>query len=160
MKVVIHPPVDPDRLARLQAEAGDLVLVNAANEAAALAAMGDADGFIGKLTPELLAAARRLRWVQCPTASLEHYLFPELIAHPCVLTNMRGLYSDIIADQVLGYVICFARNLHRYIRNQMRSHWEPVGGESERVTFAAGPGVVTATDRAHMPLADPTRGIV
>ena len=75
--------------------------------------MPDADAFFGKITPPLLAAARRLRWVQSPTASLEHYVFPELVAHPCVLTNMRGLFSDVIADQVMGYVLCFARNLHR-----------------------------------------------
>jgi len=98
--------------------------------------------------------------VQSPTASLEHYIFPELIAHPCMLTNMRGLFSDVIADQVMGYVICFARNLHRYIRNQIEARWAPVGGESERVTFAAGPGVATAIDRAHMHLADATLGIV
>jgi phosphoglycerate dehydrogenase-like enzyme len=160
MKLVIHPPVEPARLSRIAEAAGPMTVVNAASESAALAAMPDADAFFGKLTPPLLAAARQLRWVQSPTASLEHYLFPELIAHPCVLTNMRGLFSDVIADQVMGYVICFARNLHRYIRNQIQSRWEPVGGESERVTFAAGPGVITAIDRAHLHLADATLGLV
>ena len=53
--------------------------------------------------------------MQALTGRLEHYLFPELAAHSCVLTNMRGLFSDVIADQAMGYVICFARNLHVYI---------------------------------------------
>ena len=121
--------------------------------------MPDADAFFGKITPPLLAAARRLRWVQSPTASLEHYLFPELTAHPCVLTNMRGLFSDVIADQVIGYIICFARNLHRYILQQRG----PLGAgrrRGRRVQFAAGPGVVNAIDRAHLHLADCTLGIV
>jgi phosphoglycerate dehydrogenase-like enzyme len=160
MKLIIHPPVEPARLERIVAAADPMLVVNAADEMAALAAIPDADAVFGKLTPPLLAAARQLRWVQSPTASLEHYLFPELIDHPCVLTNMRGLFSDVIADQVMGYVICFARNLHRYIRNQMAARWEPVGGEAARVTFAAGPGVVTAIDRAHQHLADATMGIV
>src|SRR5215468_7547939 len=160
MKLVIHPPVEAERLARITEAAGPMTVVNAADEAQALRHMPDADAFFGKITPPLLAAARRLRWVQAPTVSLEHYLFPELVAHPCTLTNMRGLFSDVIADQVMGYVICFARNLHRYIRNQMEARWAPVGGESERVTFAAGPGVVTAIDRAHLHLADTTLGIV
>jgi phosphoglycerate dehydrogenase-like enzyme len=77
-----------------------------------------------------------------------------------VLTNMRGLFSDHIADQVLGYVLCFARNLHRYIRNQARCRWEPVGGEGARVQFATGPGVINAIDRAHRHLGDLTMGIV
>ena len=160
MKLVIHPPVDPERLAKVRAAAGDMTVVNAANDAEALRAIADADAFFGKLTPPLLAAAGRLRWVQSPTASLEHYVFPELVAHPCVLTNMRGLFSDVIADQVFGYVLCFARNLHRYLRNQAAGRWEPVGGEAERVTFATGPGHVTAIDRAHLHLADLTLGVV
>src|SRR5713226_9097549 len=117
MKLVIHPPVEPARLSRILEAAGSMTVTNAASPTDALASMADADAFFGKVTPPLLAAARRLRWVQSPTASLEHYVFPELVAHPCVLTNMRGLFSDVIADQVMGYVICFARNLHRYIRN-------------------------------------------
>src|SRR6266699_2197796 len=115
MKLLLHPPVEPDRLAKITAASGGMSVVNARDEAEALAHMPDADAFFGKITPPLLAAAGRLRWVQAPTVSLEHYVFPELVEHPCVLTNMRGLFGDIIADQVMGYILCFARNLHRYI---------------------------------------------
>ena len=73
---------------------------------------------------------------------------------------MRGLFSDNIADQVMGYVICFARNLHVYVRNQASAKWAPVGGEAERVGFAAGPAHVTAIDRAHKGLAGLTLGVV
>jgi phosphoglycerate dehydrogenase-like enzyme len=160
MKLVIHPPVEPERLVKIVAAAGDMVVVNGADETEAARAIAGADAFFGKLTPPLLAAARRLRWVQSPTASLEHYMFPELVAHPCVLTNMRGLFSDVIADQVFGYIICFARNLHRYIRNQLAAHWEPLGGESERASPAVGPGTVSGIDRAHQSLTGATLGIV
>lgn len=160
MKLVIHPPVDAVRLEKIQAAAGAMQVVNAADGEEALAAIADADAMFGKITPPLLAAATRLRWVQSPTASLEHYVFPELVAHDCVVTNMRGLYSDVIADQVLGYVLCFARNLHLYIRQQMQARWAPIGGEAERSTFAAGPGTVSAMDRAHMHLSDCTLGVV
>jgi len=160
MKLILHPPVEPERLACITVAAGPMTVVNAASESEALAHVPDADAFFGKITPPLLAAARRLRWVQAPTASLEHYLFPALTAHPCVLTNMRGLFSDVIADQVMGYVLCFARNLHRYILQQAQARWAPVGGESARVPFATGPGVVNAIDRAHLHLADCTLGVV
>ncbi len=126
----------------------------------ALAQMPDADAFFGKLTPELLAASTRLRWVQSPTASLEHYLFPELVEHPLLLTNMRGLYSDVIAEHVLGVMLCFTRHLNSYIRQQMAGHWAPIGGEQERQSFATGPGVASAIDRAHHNLGDLTAGIV
>src|SRR6516165_5183459 len=148
MRLVIYPPVEAARLEKITAAAAPMTVVNATTEAEAVAAMPEADAFFGKLTPPLLAAGRRLRWVQGPTASLEHYVFPALVEHPCTLTNMRGLFSDNIADQVMGYVICFARNLHTYVRNQMSAKWAPVGGEAERVTVAAGPAHVSAIDRA------------
>jgi phosphoglycerate dehydrogenase-like enzyme len=77
-------------------------VVNAASAEEAAAALTTAEAFFGKITPPLLAGASRLRWVQAPTASLEHYVFPELVDHPCTVTNMRGLFSDVIAEPVYG----------------------------------------------------------
>ena len=160
MRLVIHPPVEPARLEKIAAAAHPMTVVNAASDAEAIRALAEADAFFGKLTPPMLEAAPRLRWVQSPTVSLEHYLFPELVTHPAVLTNMRGLFSDVIADHVMGFVLCFARNFHRYARSQLVRRWEPVGGEAERSTFAGGPGVASAMDRAHLHLADQTLGVV
>ena len=111
MKLVIYPPVEHQRLERIVAAAETIEVVNAESEEAACAAIADAEAFFGKLTPPLLAAATKLRWVQSPTASLEHYIFPELAEHPLVLTNMRGLYSDVIAEQLADYArvdVCIA----------------------------------------------------
>jgi phosphoglycerate dehydrogenase-like enzyme len=158
-KLLICPGLEPERLARILAAAGAMEVVNAESEAEALGAVVTATGFIGKITRNLLAAARQLEWVQAPTASLEHYMFPELVAHPCTLTNMRGLFNDIIADQVMGYVICFARNLHTYIQQQTRRQWQPVGGESA-INFVYGPGRVTPLDLRHQHLSDQSVGII
>lgn len=159
-QLLLFPAIDDDRLQRLKEVTGSLEIVNSQDLSHALESIRDAEGFFGKLTPELLANASRLRWVQSPTASLEHYLFPELIEHPCVLTNMRGLFSDVIADHVFGFVLCFARNLHTYIRRQARSEWAPVGGESERSLFSSGPATVSEIDRRHQHLSDMTFGVV
>lgn len=159
MKLVIHPPVDEARLEKILQAAGSMQVVNARDHDVA-AEIVDADAFFGKITPTLLAQAQQLKWVQSPTASLEHYVFDALIEHPCVLSNMRGLFSDVIADHVLGFVICFARNFHVYLRRQMHSVWEGVGGEAGRSDFITGPGLASSIDRAHMHLADCTLGIV
>jgi phosphoglycerate dehydrogenase-like enzyme len=160
VKLVIYPAVEGDRLRALEEAALGAEFVNAGSALDAVAAMGGADGFIGKITPEMLAKADRLRWVQSFTASLEHYMFPELQQHPCVLTNLRGLFGDVIADQVLGYVLCFARNLHTYIRRQAEHRYDPIGGESARVSNQTGPGIVNAMDRATIYLPQSTLGIV
>lgn len=161
MKLLIYPPVEDHRLAAIEAAAGDVQVVNAASEEQALTEIVESEGFFGKITPELLAASTKLRWVQSPTASLEHYLFPELIEHPCQLSNMRGLFSDVIADHVMGYVLMFARNFHLYLRQQMKSQWAPVGNEQmTEQPFMAGPSSVTAVDSAHIHLSDATLGVV
>lgn len=160
MKLVVHPAVDADRLAALRAAAPDADWVNAAEASEAETAIVGADGFLGKISPAMLARADRLRWVQTFTASLEHYIFPELVDHPCELTNTRGLFGDVIADQVMGYVLCFARNLHAYIRRQRERRYEPEGGEGARVSFAMGPGLVNDMDRATIYLPKATMGIV
>jgi phosphoglycerate dehydrogenase-like enzyme len=159
MKIVIFPAVEPDRLAALKRTAPELEFVNAATAAEAEAAMPGADALLGKITAAMLARADRLSWVQSFTASLEHYIFPELINHPCVLTNARGLFGDVIADQVMGYVLCFARNLHTYVRRQVEHRYEPAGGEAARVSNMIGPGTVNAMDQATIYLPRATMGI-
>ena len=162
MKIVITPAIEADRLDRLRQAVGSVAVdwVNAATEAEARDAMPGADALLGKIKPDLLDRADRLRWVQAFTASLEHYIFPALVDHPCTLTNMRGLFGDVIADQVMGYILCFARNLHTYVRQQAERRYEPAGGEAARVSFASGPGVVNAMDRATIFLPDASLGII
>jgi phosphoglycerate dehydrogenase-like enzyme len=160
VKFLIHPAIDAARLASLSAEAPAAEWVNATDLETARAAVADADAFLGKITPELLGLARQLKWVQAFTASLEHYIFPALVEHPCLLTNTRGLFGDVIADQVMGYILCFARNLHTYIRQQRDHAYAPVGGESARVNNAIGPGTVNAMDLGTTYLPEATLGIV
>ena len=58
MKFVIYPPVDADRLARLQAAAPGAEWVNAADEADAARESTGADAFLGKITPRVARPGR------------------------------------------------------------------------------------------------------
>lgn len=161
MKLLIHPAVEKNRLEKIVDSAKEMTVVNAESLDEAMREIVEADAFFGKMAPELLAAAQQLKWVQSPTASLEHYLFPELIEHPCQLSNMRGLFSDVIADHVMGYVLCFARNLHLYMRRQMEARWAPVGNEEmTEQAFVTGPASVSPVDASHIHLSDATLGVV
>jgi phosphoglycerate dehydrogenase-like enzyme len=155
MKIVIYPGFEEQRLELIRkTAAGRAEIINCESAADAASAVADADGYLGKMTPEILTNARKLQWIQAFTVSLEHYIFPALVEHPCKLSNMRGLFGDVIADQVMGYVICFARNLHIYIRQQQLHRYEPLGGETSRVNNMYGPGVVNNMDRATIFLPD------
>src|SRR6267143_1750974 len=129
MKLVIHPAVSETRLQRIRDAAAPMTVVQAHDATQAETEIADADALFGYLTPALLEAARKLRWAQAPTASMEKYLYPELVASPVIVTNMRGIFSDVIADHVFGFILCFAKNFHLYIRQQLRGIWHMLGRE-------------------------------
>ena len=84
----------------------------------------EADAAFGTLDPELLAAARKLQWLQAPQAAPPAgYFFPELVAHPVQVTNFRGIYNDHVAIHAVAMLLALARNLHTYMRQQPRAEW-------------------------------------
>jgi len=122
------PPQTP--LYRQWAErlAGSVAGVNviiAETEADAEAAIATADAAFGTLPPALLARAKKLRWLQAPQAAPPAgYYYPELIAHPALVTNFREIFNDHISAHILAFVLAFARGLHMYIPQQIRREWK------------------------------------
>ena len=99
-------------------------LVLAEDPAAAEAAIATADAAFGTLPAELLAKARRLRWLQAPQAAPPAgYYYPELVAHTLTVTNFREIYNDHISAHILAFVLAFARGLHVFIPQQLRRVW-------------------------------------
>jgi phosphoglycerate dehydrogenase-like enzyme len=160
MKLVIYPPVPEARLHKIRAAAAPMEVVQAHAEAEAVAAIADADALFGYLTPPLLRAARKIRWVQAPTASMEKYLYPELAASAVVVTNMRGIFSDVIADHVFGFILCFAKNFHIYIRQQSNGVWHALGRKPGELPGYGGPGEVHPSDETALTLADCTLAVI
>src|SRR4051812_4152351 len=159
MKLLIYPAIDR-RLAPVQAAAKPMIVVQASNPADAMRHIGDADALFGTPTPEMLKAAKQLRWVQSPTASMEKFLFPELVASPIVVTNMRGIFSDVIADHVFGYILAFAKNFHIYLRQQMQGVWRALGREANELPGYGGPGEVHPSDEVAITLGDATLAVI
>ena len=160
MKLVISPAVSAERLEKIRAAAAPMQVVNARDEEHAAVEIADADALFGYLTPRLLQAAKKLRWAQSPTASMEKYLYPELVESPVVVTNMRGIFSDVIADHVFGFILCFAKNFHTYIRQQTRADWHMLGRDAGELPGYGGPGEVHPSDEAAITLADCTLAVI
>ncbi len=160
MKLLLYPSVSDERLAKIRAAAAPMEVVQAADEKQAVAQIADADALFGYLTPAMLRAAKKLRWAQSPTASMEKYLYPELVASPVVVTNMRGIFSDVIADHVFGFILCFAKNFHTYIRQQTQGVWRMLGRPANELPGYGGPGEVHPSDREAITLGDCTLGVI
>lgn len=160
MKLVIHPPVSEHRLAAIRSAAGTMTVVNCLNEVQAMNEIRDADAMFGYLTLPLLRIATKLRWVQSPTASMEKYLYPELVHSPVVVTNMRGIFSDVIAEHVFGYILCFAKNFPTYFRQQLTGTWRALGRNENELPGYGGPGEVHPSDTVALTLGDCTLAVV
>jgi phosphoglycerate dehydrogenase-like enzyme len=100
-------------------------VVIAEDQATAEREIVDAEAAFGWLPRDLLAKAKRLRWLQAPQAApAAGYYYPELVAHPIKVTNFREIFNDHISAHIMAFVLAFARGLHVYIPQQLRREWK------------------------------------
>ena len=71
MRLVVHPPRGEDWRRALRSAAPGVEIVEA-EEGEVGEAIHMAEAFYGRIRPEWLAGAPRLRWIQSPVAGLEH----------------------------------------------------------------------------------------
>ena len=77
-----------------------------------------------RLEASRVASAPRLRWVQTFGAGVEWLLTPEVRRREGLLiTNVSGIHAQPIAEHVFGFVLSFARQLHRAAGLQRARNW-------------------------------------
>jgi phosphoglycerate dehydrogenase-like enzyme len=121
--LVIWPEIPQHEVEAIREAAGAMPVVAPTSEVEAREAAPQAEGWIGKLTPDLLEHAPRLRWNQSPTISLESVVFPDLAASDVVLTKMRDIQNDHISTHVIALLLGYCRDLPRLIRHQIAREW-------------------------------------
>ena len=122
IKMVLQRRLEDEYMRQIRDLGVETVVVTAEEDVPRV--IGDADAYFGGMTPEILKAGKKLRWVQATSAGLDGYYFPKLRASDLTVTNIRGIYSDVIADHVFSLVMAFARGLHHYVRKQSQGRWE------------------------------------
>lgn len=133
-KLVMVPPQRPQTrawAARITDTISGVNVVAPETEADARRELRDADAAFGTLSPELLKAAGKLKWLQAPAAApAAGYYFKELVEHPVVVTNFREIYNDHISTHIMAFLLAFARDFDRYIPQQLRREWKPAREDS------------------------------
>src|SRR5499433_2998404 len=110
--------------ARLAEAVPQLSVVVAEDPDQAARVLAEAEAAFGTLPASLLKHAAHLKWLQAPQAAPPAgFYYPELIAHPAVVTNFREIYNDHIATHIMAFVLAFARGLHDYLPQQLRREW-------------------------------------
>jgi len=106
-----------------------------------------ADVVLGPCSPDMVAAAKRLRWLQSFSAGVESCIAQEPLRNGTViLTNMQRIGAPVMADHVMAMLLSFSRNLPQYHDAQRDAKWvahRDVGGAfglAGKTMFIAGLG--------------------
>ena len=125
--VILPPQSDSSRALarRIIASVPEATVVVAETPDDAKREIATADAAYGTLPADILRHAQCLRWLQSPQAAPPAgYYHPDLIVHPVIVTNLRGIFADRVPAHIMAYVLAFARGLHTYMDRQREHRWD------------------------------------
>ncbi|MBV7336150.1 D-2-hydroxyacid dehydrogenase [Chloroflexi bacterium TSY] len=141
IKFVMMPPQDELKqwfATRLAEAMPAYKVVVPASDEEAKEEIRDADAAFGWIPPDALAVATKLRWLQNPDSGpFVGYFYPELIEHPVVVANPRGIYFDHISHHIMMFVLALARGLPWYIDAQYQRVWDKEARKSPYIDLTA-----------------------
>jgi len=84
--------------------------------------IADADAAYGTVPPDLLARAKKLRWICAARAGLGGaWFYDALVKSDVIVTNMRGSYNEHLAGHAVAFLLAFARRFDHYLPQK---HWQ------------------------------------
>lgn len=80
--------------------------------------------YCSDMTAERFLAAKKLDWIHIPFVGVNRLLaIKELVESQVTVTNGRGVIASSVADQVLAFVLDFARQMPQQWAAQQRGEW-------------------------------------
>jgi len=120
-KKILVSELNPSAIQELQAAAPNATIVAAGPDL--MSQVADADAILGAINPKLIAAGKKLKWVQIFSAGVERYLSPELRSSQITLTNCKIIQGPNIADHAMALLLALTRSLNRTIPIQPGGEW-------------------------------------
>ena len=122
MKIVLGSRPSDARLDSFRLAYPDVTFVATSTDDETLREIADADAFFGFPSREEYRAAKKLRWIQAPSAGIEFVReVPELIDADVVLTNARGAHAATIAEHTFAMLLTLTRGI-RYFDHAKGCH--------------------------------------
>jgi phosphoglycerate dehydrogenase-like enzyme len=122
VKIVLGSRPSDARLNTFRSAYPDIDFVATSTDAETLREIADADAFFGFPSREEYLAAKKLRWIQAPSAGIEFTRdVPELIESDVHLTNARGAHAATIAEHTFAMLLTLTRGL-RYFDHAKGCH--------------------------------------
>jgi phosphoglycerate dehydrogenase-like enzyme len=119
--VLLRAGLSSDRVEKLRARPPDLTMSRHVD-------LASADAVFGNVSRDELARAAKRKWLQIPSAGVEHAPLEELIARDVTLTNAQGCYGPEIAEHAFGLLFALTRGIAHQARARK---WGYVNGETE-----------------------------
>jgi phosphoglycerate dehydrogenase-like enzyme len=114
------------QLAHIHAATPGMRVVRTTDRAEIEGLLDDVEIAVGSFPHDLLPRAKRLRWLQEWGAGVDWLLrHPVLAELDFTLTNASGVHAIPISEQILAYLLAFARGLPAAVRAQGRRAWQP-----------------------------------
>lgn len=123
--VLVNVDAPASVLTRVRDIASRITVVTAAELAERPAWLAEANVlYTHQIAAHAVAAASKLKWVQTLGAGVEWLLSPEIRRREdLTITNASGIHAQPVAEHVFGFVLMFARQLHRAVRQQGARDW-------------------------------------
>ncbi len=112
--------------AELAAAAPNVRILTASTREQALSHASEAHGIDARFaTPEFLAQAPNLVWVQAMSAGVDRLVAikPLTDNNRIVVTNMRAVHGPAIADHAFAMLLTLTRNMREHAANQAQARW-------------------------------------
>jgi phosphoglycerate dehydrogenase-like enzyme len=123
-KAILVNPLVPELADALRASAPQAKFLVAATPEEAAKLAKDADVSLGWCTPAVLAAGKKLKWIQAYAAGVERCVgIPELRQRDILLTNMQRVAAPVMAEHVLAMMLAFSRGLQFFIPEHAAGRW-------------------------------------
>lgn len=110
IKILLTASLTPAEIEQIRAAGKNIDLIIAANRDEARKLTPEAEVIIGNIDRDLVPAAKNLKWNQTFAAGME-WMYPEIIEHPVILTNMQRIFSPVIAESAIGLLLSLTRGL-------------------------------------------------
>ena len=65
------------------------------------------------------------------------YYFQELIDHPVVVTNARGMFNDQLPVHIMTLLLTLNRHMHRYRDQQLEQVYRPLGSSVPNISLTS-----------------------
>ena len=116
MNILLRAGVSPEHLEQLRAISPQVTVSRDVP-------LSDAHAILGNVSHNELSTARKLRWVQCPSAGVEHCPLAEYIERNVILTNGQGCYAPEIAEHAFGLLFSLTRGIGSQTKQMREKKW-------------------------------------